>query len=73
MNDTTQRDIGALQSDVRAIKDDLISVKDDVREVRDFMRGAQNNWKLLVTLATISAALGGMFSKLLSYLTGLSH
>lgn len=71
--DSTQRDIGKLQSDVESIKDDLLSVKGDVREVRDFMRGAQSNWKMLMTLMTISAAIGGVFSKLITYLSGLTH
>ncbi len=65
---STQRDIGSLQSDVQAIKQDLRCLQADVREVRDFMRGAQSNWKLIMALCTISAAVGTVIAKLISYL-----
>lgn len=63
--DTTQRDIGSLQSDVRSIKEDQADMKADIREVRDFMREAKGSWKMLVFLATVSAALGSLGTKII--------
>ena len=64
--DTTQRDIGSLQSDVETMQRDISVVKSDLREVRDIMLKAQGGWKMMVTLGTICAFLGAAASKLIA-------
>lgn len=64
---TPEQQIGALQADMNNVKEDVEEIRKDVREMRDILLKAQGGWRTLVVLGTISAILGGLISKIATW------
>ena len=63
MTEIDGRELGRMQARIDAMERDLTQIKADLRDVRDAMVAAKGSWKMLVSIATLSATVGGLVTK----------
>lgn len=63
-----ERELGGVQARLEALEEGQASIQRDVREIRDVVVSVKGGWKTLSIIAALSAAIGALFPKLLSWL-----
>lgn len=58
------REVGELRMRLLAVEDEMRILRSDVREIRDALLAIRGGWKILASVITASAALGGLLGSL---------
>jgi len=61
---TIEQELGELKGRVDAMDDYLRSIATDVRALRDAAISVKGGWKMIAVMASVSAALGALASKI---------
>lgn len=65
-----QRDIGRHDAQIEALKDDMRMMKDDIVEIKEILSEARGGWKVAAILGGVSATIGALVAKVLSWMNG---
>lgn len=74
---TVERDLGRLEASVELIHKDIHEIKEILKEViveqkrqKELIDNVKGGWKLVLTLASVSSAIGGIVGYLVKLLNG---
>jgi hypothetical protein len=63
-----QRDIGRHDAQIEALKDDMRLMKTDLVEIKEILSEARGGWKVAAILGGVSATIGALVAKALSWM-----
>lgn len=63
-----ERELGGVQARLEALEEGQEAIRRDVREIRDVVVSVKGGWKTLTILAGLSAVVGGLIVKFLTWI-----
>lgn len=66
MNEAVEISVAKMQVQVERLEQDMAELKDDVKAIRAVLDKASGGWKMLLIVGTISAAIGGFVTKVMT-------
>ena len=59
-----ERELGGVQEKLKKLEQEMAEMHNDVREIRDVVVSVKGGWKTIAAIATLSAAIGALITKL---------
>ena len=63
-----ERELGGVQEKLKKLEQEMAEMHNDVREIRDVVVSVKGGWKTIAVIASLSAGVGALITKLGAWL-----
>ena len=63
-----ERELGGVQEKLKKLEQEMAEMHEDVREIRDVVVSVKGGWKTIAVIASLSAGVGALITKLGAWL-----
>ena len=63
-----ERELGGVQEKLKKLEQEMAEMHEDVREIRDVVVSVKGGWKTIAVIASLSAGVGALITKIGAWL-----